>query len=75
MQLPFVNGQDYKFKIAFKGGNVKLYLDGVLKVEYNMLPAELTLFGTNKKVGLRLAKLGTPTQVVRYNNLIVEATI
>jgi parallel beta-helix repeat protein len=67
-----VNGQDYTFRLVCTGNNVKLYLDGVLKCDYNMTADQITKFSASKIAGIRIGKGGAPTLPARFNNFIVR---
>ena len=48
----FVLGQTYKVRIEFYGGQIYVYLNGVLKISYLMLAGDLTTFGGYGRYGI-----------------------
>lgn len=54
-----VLGQTYKVRVEFYGGQIYVYVDGVLRLSYLMLLAELDQFGAYNKYGIYVSASGT----------------
>lgn len=52
MTAGLVLGQTYKVRVEFYGGQIYVYVDGVLRLSYLMLTGELDQFGSYNKYGM-----------------------
>ncbi|WP_308636107.1 chitobiase/beta-hexosaminidase C-terminal domain-containing protein [Paenibacillus silvisoli] len=62
----------YTIKAECNGGNIKVYVNDVLKIDYTMTAAEITKFSGSARVGWRYNKSGTPTTNARVDNILVS---
>lgn len=62
----------YNVRIKCEGSNIKVYVDNVFKINYNMNGTDFTKFGTSGITGMRLTKSGSPATAARWNNFIIE---
>lgn len=67
------DGTSYLIRIRCKGNNIKVWVDGVPKVDRDLTGGDATKFGTSGITGIRMTKQGSPATAARWNNFIVES--
>jgi hypothetical protein len=73
--IPFTSLDNtyYRLKAVCSGKNIKVYVDGVLKIDYLMSDTDYTKFGTvTTRAGLRLNKSNAPIYDSRVDDFVVE---
>jgi hypothetical protein len=59
-------------KADCNGSNIKVYVNGILKIDYTMSGAEITKFSGSTKVGWRFNKAGQPGTDARVDTFTVS---
>lgn len=68
-----VDNVDYVVKVISNGGNMKVYVDNVLKIDNTLSSGDITKYASSGVTGIYLEKNGAPAVAARWNNFSVIA--